>query len=47
MWTHYRDAIHQTFAAALSPTDAEMLTAMLKGIIRHLRSGEAESAPGP
>jgi DNA-binding MarR family transcriptional regulator len=47
MWTHYRDAIHETFAAALSPNDAEVLTAVLKGLIRSLRSGETKGAPSP
>ena len=37
MWVHYRDAVRQAFGAALSPRDAETLTAILKGIIRHLR----------
>jgi DNA-binding MarR family transcriptional regulator len=37
MWTHYRGAIHETFGAALSPREAETLTAILKGIIQSLR----------
>ncbi len=37
MWTHYRDAIHDILGAALSPNDAEALTALLKGIIARLR----------
>ena len=37
MWTHYRDAVRQAFGATLSPRDAETLTVILKGIIRHLR----------
>src|SRR5262249_45602663 len=37
MWAHYRAAIHEAFGAALSPNDAEALTALLKGIIQHLR----------
>jgi DNA-binding MarR family transcriptional regulator len=37
MWTHYRDAIRHALGAALSPRDAETLTVLLKGIIRHLR----------
>jgi DNA-binding MarR family transcriptional regulator len=37
MWPHYREAIRQAFGAALSPTEAETLTALLKGIIQSLR----------
>jgi DNA-binding MarR family transcriptional regulator len=37
MWTHYRTAIRETFGAALSPSEAEALTGILKGIIQSLR----------
>jgi DNA-binding MarR family transcriptional regulator len=37
MWVHYRIAILEVFGAAVSPCDAEMLTASLKKIIAHLR----------
>lgn len=37
MWKHYRAAIRQTLDAALSPDDAEALSASLKKIIRCLR----------
>ncbi len=47
MWPLYRDAIHEAFGPALSSNDAEMLSAILKGIIGHLRGGAAEGAPRP
>jgi DNA-binding MarR family transcriptional regulator len=37
MWTHYRAAVRETLDA-LSPADAEALTAPLKKIIRSLRA---------
>ena len=38
MWTHYRAAIHATVGATLSPSEAEALTSILKGMIRRLRA---------
>ena len=37
MWTHYRKAVHDAFGAALSRSEAETLTTLLKAVIRHLR----------
>jgi DNA-binding MarR family transcriptional regulator len=37
MWPAYRAAIRETFGAELSPRAAETLTALLKGIVGHLR----------
>src|SRR5262249_12014186 len=37
MWTHYRRAIESVFGDALSPREAEAMTASLKKVIAHLR----------
>jgi DNA-binding MarR family transcriptional regulator len=47
MWPHYRDAIRETFGAALSPDAAEALTAILKGAIQQLRRSAVARGPAP
>lgn len=38
-WPHYRAAVLEVFAGALSATEAEALTDVLKKLIGHMRSG--------